>query len=144
MQECWWKVSLASAFLPVVSYLSPASAFRHQGSVRYRWSWISPTLPSYAHMELLTHPSKKAIFLFRSWHWIVIGLSQDGSPKYILINSYLPIDARFDQPPFSLDSTFNYFLQKWQLNIGHWLWLKNGYWGYHTKSLACHQDKLSY
>jgi hypothetical protein len=30
------KDSPASAFLPVVSCLSPASAFRHQGSVRYR------------------------------------------------------------------------------------------------------------
>ncbi len=44
MQE---KVSPASAFLPVVSCFSLASAFRHQGSVRYRWSRISPALPSY-------------------------------------------------------------------------------------------------
>jgi hypothetical protein len=34
------------SFLLVVSSLSPASAFRHQDSVRYRWSWISPPLPS--------------------------------------------------------------------------------------------------
>ncbi len=27
--------------LPVVSCSSPASAFQHQGSVRYRWSWIT-------------------------------------------------------------------------------------------------------
>jgi hypothetical protein len=39
------KVSQASAFLPVGSCLSPASSFRHQGSVRY--SWFSPALPSY-------------------------------------------------------------------------------------------------
>ncbi len=41
------KVSLASAFLPVVSCLSPASAFRHHGSVRYCRSWISPAQPNY-------------------------------------------------------------------------------------------------
>ncbi len=29
--KCWKKVSLASAFLPVVNCLSPASAFRYQG-----------------------------------------------------------------------------------------------------------------
>jgi hypothetical protein len=37
MSECWRKVSPASAFLPVVSCLSPASVFRHQDSVWYRW-----------------------------------------------------------------------------------------------------------
>jgi hypothetical protein len=42
------KVSPASEFLPVVRCLSPPSAFRLQGSVRYRWSRISPTLPNYA------------------------------------------------------------------------------------------------
>ncbi len=47
MPECQKKVSPASAFLPVVGCLSPASAFRHKGSVRYRWSRISPALPSY-------------------------------------------------------------------------------------------------
>jgi hypothetical protein len=47
MSECQRKVNPASAFLPVVSCLSPASAFRHQGSVWYRWSRISPALPSY-------------------------------------------------------------------------------------------------
>jgi hypothetical protein len=36
--ECRGKVSPASAFLPVVLCLSPASVFRQQGSVRYRWS----------------------------------------------------------------------------------------------------------
>jgi hypothetical protein len=46
MSECRRKVSPASAFLPVVSCLRPASVFRHQGSVRYRWSRISPALPS--------------------------------------------------------------------------------------------------
>ncbi len=49
MPECRKKVSLASAFLPVVSYFNPASAFRHQGSVQYCWSRISPALPSYGY-----------------------------------------------------------------------------------------------
>jgi hypothetical protein len=50
MLECRRMVSLASAFLSVFSCPSPASAFRLQGSVRYRWSQISPALPmpSYA------------------------------------------------------------------------------------------------
>jgi hypothetical protein len=48
MPECRRKVILTSAFLPVVSSLNPASAFRHHGSVRYRWSRISPALPSYS------------------------------------------------------------------------------------------------
>jgi hypothetical protein len=48
MPECRRKVSPVSAFLPVVSCLSPAAAFRLRGSVRYRWSQISPALPSYA------------------------------------------------------------------------------------------------
>ncbi len=47
MTECWRIVSPASAFLPVVSCLSLASAFQHQGSFRCRWSRISPALPSY-------------------------------------------------------------------------------------------------
>jgi hypothetical protein len=47
MSEYRLKASPASAFLPVISCLSPASAFRHQSSVRYRWSQISPALPSY-------------------------------------------------------------------------------------------------
>jgi hypothetical protein len=34
------------------SCLSPASAFRHPGSVRYHWSRISPALPSYANSEI--------------------------------------------------------------------------------------------
>ncbi len=42
------KVSPASAFLTIVSCLSPASAFLHQGSIRYRWSRIIPALPSSA------------------------------------------------------------------------------------------------
>jgi hypothetical protein len=46
MPEYRRKVSPASAFLPVVSCLSPASVFRHQGSVRYRWSRIIQALPS--------------------------------------------------------------------------------------------------
>jgi hypothetical protein len=46
-QETSAVKSPASAFLPVVSCFSPASAFRHQGSVRYRWSQTSPALPSY-------------------------------------------------------------------------------------------------
>ncbi len=48
MPECWRKVSPSSAFLPVVSCISLASIFRYQGSVWYRWSRISPVLPSYA------------------------------------------------------------------------------------------------
>ncbi len=48
MPECRRKVSPASAFLPVVSCFSPASAFQYQGWERYRWSRISPALPSYA------------------------------------------------------------------------------------------------
>ncbi len=63
VESCWWcnsccmklkkpesrrKVSPASAFLPIVSCLSPASAFRHQGSIRYRWPRIISALPSYA------------------------------------------------------------------------------------------------
>ncbi len=37
------------AFFPVIRYLSPSSAFRHQGSVRFRYHWsrISPAFPSY-------------------------------------------------------------------------------------------------
>jgi hypothetical protein len=42
------KSQSGSAFLPVVGCFSPASAFRHQGSVRDSWSQISPALPSYA------------------------------------------------------------------------------------------------
>jgi hypothetical protein len=50
MSECRRKVSPASsAFLPLVICLSPASVFQHQGSVRYRWSRISPALPSSAY-----------------------------------------------------------------------------------------------
>jgi hypothetical protein len=45
MLECREKVSPALAFPPIVSCFSPASAFQHQGSVRYRWSRISPALP---------------------------------------------------------------------------------------------------
>ncbi len=40
------KVSPASAFLPVVSCLSPAPVLRNQISVRYRWSRIIPALNS--------------------------------------------------------------------------------------------------
>ncbi len=49
MLECWTfrrKVCPALAFLLVVSCLRPASAFKHQGSVWYRWSQISLALPS--------------------------------------------------------------------------------------------------
>ncbi len=52
------KVSPASAILPVVSFLSPVSAFRHHGSIRYRWSRISPTLPSYVEMVPMGFPNK--------------------------------------------------------------------------------------
>ncbi len=38
-------------FLLVVSCLSPASLSRHLGSVRYCWSRVSPTLPSFAQNE---------------------------------------------------------------------------------------------
>jgi len=48
MSECRRKASPVSAFLPVVSCLSPASLFWHQDSVQYRWSRIIPALPSYA------------------------------------------------------------------------------------------------
>jgi hypothetical protein len=53
MPEYQKKVSPASAFVPVVSCFSPASAsaFRHQGSVRYSWSWISPALSSYGYQQ---------------------------------------------------------------------------------------------
>jgi hypothetical protein len=34
-----------------------------------------------SHMALLRHPPNKAIILFLSWHWIVIGISQDGAPN---------------------------------------------------------------
>jgi hypothetical protein len=47
MPECRRKVRSASAFLPIVSCVSPASAFRPQGSVWYHWSRIIPALPSY-------------------------------------------------------------------------------------------------
>ncbi len=69
--ECWKsicnagmpeKICLASIFLPIFSRgstprtnrsgSSPASAFRHRGSVRYRWSRISPALPSYVFYTL--------------------------------------------------------------------------------------------
>ena len=43
MPECQRKVSPESAFLPGVSCLSPASAFRHHGQ-----SGTSPAFPSYA------------------------------------------------------------------------------------------------
>jgi hypothetical protein len=46
------KVNQASAVLQVVNCLSPASAFRHQRSVRYRWSWNNPALPSYVQQKL--------------------------------------------------------------------------------------------
>jgi hypothetical protein len=52
MPECRRKISPASAFLMVVSCLSHATAFRHQGSVRYRWSRISPALPSYVNAKV--------------------------------------------------------------------------------------------
>jgi hypothetical protein len=42
------RVSLILAFLPAVSCSSPASAFRHQGSVRYLWSRTWQALPCYA------------------------------------------------------------------------------------------------
>ncbi len=54
MPECQRKVSPASAFLPVVSCLSPASAIRHHSSFRYRWSRISPAFPSHAAANILT------------------------------------------------------------------------------------------
>jgi hypothetical protein len=43
MPECREKVSPASAFLPVVSYFNPASAFRHQG-IGIPASGLSPVL----------------------------------------------------------------------------------------------------
>ncbi len=53
MSECRRNVSPASAFHSVVSCLSPASAIRHQGSVRYRWSRSSPALLSYIKCGIL-------------------------------------------------------------------------------------------
>ncbi len=47
------KVSLASAFLRLINCVSPASAFRHSGSLWYRWSQISPVLPSYAYWSVI-------------------------------------------------------------------------------------------
>jgi hypothetical protein len=61
MPECQQKVSPASAFLPVVSCLSPASAFRHQCSIRYRWSRISPGLPNYSKLTTLVHASTQSV-----------------------------------------------------------------------------------
>jgi hypothetical protein len=54
MTECRKKVSPASAFLPVVSCFSAASAFRHQGSIRYRWSRTSPALPSKGKSKIIS------------------------------------------------------------------------------------------
>ncbi len=45
--SCWCRNAGETKFLPVVSSLSPALAFRHQSSVRYRWSRNSPKLPGY-------------------------------------------------------------------------------------------------
>ncbi len=63
MPECREKVSPASAFLPVVSWFSPASAFRHQGSVRYRWSRTSLALPSYGNIIYGEHHKKCALYV---------------------------------------------------------------------------------
>ncbi len=64
MPECQRKVSLASTFLQVVSCLSPASAFRHQGSARYRWSLISPAM--HAAMLKLDLESEKTASSFKT------------------------------------------------------------------------------
>ena len=71
MPECRKKVSPASAFLPVVRCFIPASAFRHQGSVQYRWSRTSPSLPSYAirflaHIDCYKIPEPIFVNLLRS------------------------------------------------------------------------------
>jgi hypothetical protein len=57
MPDCRRKVSPASLVLPLVFCVSPAST-----SVRYRWSRINPTMPSYAicRKKCLT----RAYFLF--------------------------------------------------------------------------------
>jgi hypothetical protein len=64
------KVSPASAFLPVVSCLSPALAFRSQGSVRYRWSRISSALPSYGRLvrkaNIIFSQSALSLFLLNN------------------------------------------------------------------------------
>ncbi len=69
VDSCWWcnsccmilkkpesrrKVSPVSAFLPRVSCLSPASAFRHQGSIRYRWSQIYSGVAQLCHSHIYT------------------------------------------------------------------------------------------
>jgi hypothetical protein len=66
MKECRRKVSPASAFLLVVRCLSPASAFRHQGSVRYRWSRIRPALPSHGYNMFAIILTCRALYIDRT------------------------------------------------------------------------------
>jgi hypothetical protein len=62
------EVSPASAFLLVVSFFSPASPFRHQGSFRYRWSQISLAWSSY--------------YFFQPNLSYTVGCSVDFAPQY--------------------------------------------------------------
>ncbi len=68
------KVSPASAFLSVFSWVNPASAFWHQAQFRYRWSLISLALPSYAFHTL--QPAESVITLF-----ILISFAMSFSPQ---------------------------------------------------------------
>jgi hypothetical protein len=47
MPESWRKVSPASAFFTGSQLLQSGIGLPTSGSVRYRWSQISPALPSY-------------------------------------------------------------------------------------------------
>jgi hypothetical protein len=53
----------------VVSCFSLASAFRHQGLVRYRWSRTNPALPSYATYSLRVERSVDTPSHLHFFHW---------------------------------------------------------------------------
>ncbi len=78
MPECRRKVRSALAFLPVVSCLSPASAFRPQGSVWYRWSRIIPALPSYVDGYLAALCWMSMTWSWSSPHRVVLCLDHHG------------------------------------------------------------------
>ncbi len=132
MPECRRKVSSASAFLPVVSCLSPASVFRHQGSVRYRLSRISPALPSYgqshgnfcvltllctaAHLHRL-HEKEISIFEL-IWHLLLFYLSTWAKysqkitlSKYVRMRAAAVVRAWYDPRIFARgeEGTWNIF-----------------------------------
>ncbi len=90
MSEYRRKVSPASTFLPVVSCISPASAFRHQGSVRYRWSRISPALLSNANLALAMFTKMMlmlSLSLVERWN----GLRDMGSIEKTICFFYFPL-----------------------------------------------------